>query len=374
MRPVFRFLIIVGCAVVLMLPFFWAFPKDLTLNQLLIGQETLRNNPLSFTTLSDQLKTLYRLGLNELFNEPPSVDYTDPKQFFGYIFSRLPGYAVVYPTETYYYYQVVMPDGKHISGNLRLLDAQDGVMHIGYFDKNDPHNPDTESWAGDFGKAEGVDIKTINPYEFDVTYNEKTVRFKLSSFVHDTPKSLSLLPDEEFVSQIFDESGIRFSLLYNTSTASFYYVVNEDVGINEDIEALDDNYLLGKRTNYIYYRDSEYDRRLLVGVSENEIFQNSYYDGSFDQVPPRLSIKEKLELAYPYVKYRGGIDEHGNFKEIDGSRVAISPYYNYESLEDIKDYQSRCKREEGPSKFWSCLTYEWKKDFHKGLEADGILP
>lgn len=370
MRKPVRFTIGAGLTAVLMLPFFWAFPSDLTLNQLLIGQETLRNNPLSLSTLTEQLKSLYYLGLNELFNEPPIVDYTDPKQFFGYIFSRLPRYAVVYPTETYYYYQVLMPDGRHISGNLRLLDAQDGIIHIGYFDKNNPHDETTENWVGDFGVQDGVTIDTVDEYTFDVTYKGKTVRFALSDFVHEVPRSLSLLPEEEFLSQIFDESGIRFSLLYNSSTASFYYVVNEDVSFNEKTTALGNNYVLGRRTNYVYYDDPQHPRRLLVGVSEAEIMQNSYYDGPFDQVPPRLPIKSKLEAAYPYVKYRGGIDEHGNFKMIESSRVAISAYYNYGSISNLQNYQSRCTREVGVSKFWSCLTYEWKKDFHKGLTEE----
>jgi hypothetical protein len=358
--------------VVLSLPLWFALGDDIVLNQLLIGQAILRRSPMSLATAWDQYHTLYSLGLNELgAHKSEVIAYEEPRNFLGYLWRRLPSYAVVYPTETYYYYQVKMPDGVTISGNLRLLDAGSGIIRIGYFDKNKPHDEESENWVGAFGAEEGMIVRTISPNVFDATYNDKTIRFSLTDFAPVAPQNLKLLPEEEFVSQIFDESGIRFVLLYNTKTSTFYFVINDAVGINEEIQALEGPFSLGERTGYVYYKDSELNRTQLVAVRNDSIYDNSYFDGPFDQVPPRLPIKEKLEAAYPYVVYRGGIDEHGNFNNIPGSRVAISPYFDYDAAQDVPVHFSSCVAKIDPSDRWSCLAYEWKKDFHKTLEGSG---
>jgi hypothetical protein len=354
--------------VLLVIPFFYAFPDTFEVRQYGIAQQILAHNPLNVKELWRTVRSRYSFGVNNLLGSfDTGVDYSDPEKFFGYLFSRFPTYAVVYPTETYYYWTAVMADGKTLSGNMRLLDAQNGVLHIGYFDKNNPHDESSSGWVGDFGPAQGVVIEKIDPNTFDVTYAGKTIRFVLSDFVHDAPKKLTLLPEEDFVAQILDESGIRLFLLYNNQTNSFYFVLNEEASVNENLIEIKDRYLLGKTTSFVYYHDQNYDRKIMVGVSNKEIYNNSYYDGPFDQVPPRLPLKEKLEAAYPYVKYRGGIDEHGNFIALQGSRVAISPYYDYDDITELFNYLGRCNEEEGKSAFWSCLTYEWKKDFHKTL-------
>ena len=354
---------------VLVAPLISGFSQtDFSLNQFFIYNHI--ENP----SMADRFvnwRSAYSLGWQRLSGNVPvnTVDYKKPADFFDYLFKRFPSYAVVYPTETYYYYTAPMADGTVISGNMRLLDAQDGILHIGYFDKNDPHNEGSSGWAADFGPEDGVSIKAISEFVFDVTYQGRTIRFSLSDFLHESPKELQLLAEEEFVSQIQDESGMRFFLLYNNKTASFYYLLNEENGVNETVNEFVDHYLLGSRTNYVYYYDRNYNRKILVGLSKQSIYNNDYYDGPFDQVPPRLPIKEKLEAAYPYVKYRGGIDAHGNFVEQEGSRVAISPYFDYENLSQLKNYLDRCTEDKGKSVFWSCLTYETKKDFHKTLEA-----
>ena len=105
-----------------------------------------------------------------------------------------------------------------------------------------------------------------------------------------------------------------------------------------------------------------------MGVSRKDIFYNNYFDGPFDQVPPRLPLRDKLHAAYPYTNYSGGIDEHGNFHWFKSSRVAISPYYDYLTAKELVSYHQRCHKENNKSAFWSCLAYELKKDFHKTLD------
>ena len=86
-------------------------------------------------------------------------------------------------------------------------------------------------------------------------------------------------------------------------------------------------------------------------------------------MPPRLELKEKLTAAYPYTVYRGGIDAHGNFVNLKEERVAISPYVQYTDINSLLSYLKRCETHTPRGDLWSCLAYEWKKDFHKTLES-----
>lgn len=353
-------------------PILFSRPSNVVLNQFFISDQRLLRGDVFSSPFWEGIIGSYRFGLQQLFGSAPAqnVDYKNPQAFFDYIFTRIPSVARVYPSETYYYYRVQLPDIL-IAGNIRLLDAHLGILHFGYFDANNPHNPASDSWHGDVGKEQGLAVTTINDHTFDVFYQNRTVRFILNDFLTEKPKSLALLPEEEFISQIYDESGSRLALLYNNSTNSFYFVRNPDVVSFERLKEREESIVIGATSGFAYYRDKELNRDLLFGVSTAEIYKNSYYDGPFDQVPPRLPIKAKLEAAYPYVKFRGGIDEHGNFISLEGSRVAISPYVNYESASDLLTRVKDCLIKKETVDMSSCLTYEYKKDFHKTLDVNG---
>jgi len=166
-------------------------------------------------------------------------------------------------------------------------------------------------------------------------------------------------------------------LVFNKKTNSFYYVLNEEQPLTETTEIVDDKITIGERTKFAYYLDSERKRKILFGVDSDNIMKNGYFDGPFDQVPPRLDIRDKLYKAYPYTQYLNGLDPHGNFIDWEGSRVAISPYvdYIYPDFNPLKDEVKECASKVGdkadnktePSLLWSCLTYETKKDFHKTI-------
>lgn len=133
------------------------------------------------------------------------------------------------------------------------------------------------------------------------------------------------------------------------------------------VEGTGGRYLLDRRTDFVFYADARARRTLLVGVSSHNVYENNYFDGPFDQVPPRLPLKEKLEAACPYLKV-DPIDAHGNFTRKEGQRVAISPYLDYSSLDDaIAELTRREKSAVLPSQKWAALTYESKRDFHRTL-------
>ena len=72
--------------------------------------ETLDNryNAASFNEKFHTSVSYYTLALNELFDgrKSASVAFDDPDTVFEYVWNNLPYYAIVYPTEMYYYYQL----------------------------------------------------------------------------------------------------------------------------------------------------------------------------------------------------------------------------------------------------------------------------
>lgn len=295
-----------------------------------------------------------------------AVDFEDPRSVLRHILSRCPGVAVVYPTETYYYYRFEL-DGRRIAGNVRLLDAGTGRLHMGYFDRDDR----TRLRAATFAAADGVMVTTVSEdaraAEYLVEMEGRGVRFVLPRRALARPEGLRLLESEAFISGILDESGVALCLLFNGATSNFYYVLNPAIAPAEELRGIEGSgaaWSLGSRTGFVYYADAKYGRRLLVGVSADNVMENNYGDGPFDQVPPRLALREKLELAYPYVKYRGGIDEHGNFLELKDQRVAISPYQAYHDLGALMEALEKIDRESlVASERWLRMTMEAKQGY-----------
>ncbi len=335
-------------------------------NQFTLELRELSSGSISFEVVTDLIRSSVSEFIENLVtaDRRAQVRFEDPRDVFEFIFENAPRYAVVYPTETYYYYNFDLPN-THVSGNLRLLDAQLGKIHIGYFDRDRPH---AKSYAATFTEKDGVDIKQLGPYLFDVTYKKKTVRFKLNDIAPKPVSGIKILPEEEFVSQIYDESGTKLVLYYNNNTKTFYFLLANRSDAHERLVELTPEFIKGERSDFIYYFDKDYDRTQLVGVYRGNVYANNHFDGPFDQVPPRLQLKEKVNAAYPYTTLAGGIDQHGNFLGFRGTRISISPYYDYDDFNELESYLGRCKTSENKSEFWSCLAYEWKRDFHKTVK------
>jgi len=345
-------------------PFYFSEDESLFLNQFFIQEKMIERNTASAEVFSDYVISKYLFGWNNIMSHENQnqIILDEPKSIFNYVFSKFPSYSVVYPTETYYYFLFDLHN-QTISGNIRLLDADKGIIHLGYFTRDSLEYFNAIS----LDNNDGVNVE-LEDNIAKVTYQNRSIWFKINDSWKNPPKDLEIMYFEEFVSRIRDESSLSLFLFFNNETNSFYYILNEEDGVEDQLIKLNDNYLQGKETKFIFYYDKEFERKVLVGVHKQNILKNNYYDGPFDQVPPRLSIKEKVLDAYPYTAYRGGIDEHGRFLEVPNTRIAITPYDNYESTSELIENQLSCKTFISKSEFWSCLTYEWKKDFHKEVE------
>jgi hypothetical protein len=168
--------------------------------------------------------------------------------------------------------------------------------------------------------------------------------------------------DERFIGPIFDESGIRFLLVYNQRLKAFHYLLDETITPNESFvpSPSTDRILIGKRTGFAFYRDHKLDRKILIGVFEGNSRVNNYYDGPFDQLPDNFIQGESLRNAIldvaPYLK--GRIDRYGS--SFDGeTRYMIAPYVHYAMEDDLLMFHHCAESKEVPAdQYPLCFVYD----------------
>lgn len=280
------------------------------------------------------------LAITRSWPDPPATipptDFDWPPNHHGAISQSWPSnphWPANHLGQTSPLWQPELLGARLVSGNLRLLDADAGVIRYGYFDAHDP----AAFHQGAIGPGQGLRLRRDGVDSWSATFGGRTVRFVLPSRALERSDAVALRENERFVTGVLDESGVAFQLIYNTARHCFYYCINPSMPPADRFVSVggDPRFLVGQETRFVVYRDLIARRDTLVGVLVDNVRRNNCFDGPFDQVPPRLPLREMLEQAYPYVTYRGGIDEHGNFNRIEGERVAISCYQAYERLAEL---------------------------------------
>jgi hypothetical protein len=267
---------------------------------------------------------------------------------FGFVFASLPERVIVYPTENYYYFGFVQ-NGIRYAGNLRL-DARtrdDGKLSFAYYE-------DTSQWYDRSAThyvlldgSHGVTVEKTAPLVYRVSYRGKQVTFALNDLSQVKPPADVLGPDEAFVGPIFDESGIRFFLVYNSNLRLFHYLLDETVKVADQffVAKGSERIVIGKRTGFAFYRDDRLNRKILIGVFEGNWRANNYFDGPFDQLPDNFLQGDTLRNAILAIdpSLEGRIDRFGTAP--DGSaRYMIAPYMAYVTEGDL-DPAARCAAE-----------------------------
>ena len=319
-------------------------------------------------SLAEKPRDYMGLLVNPAAEPLGQVDYDDPFSVLSFVVTQSGNEGTVFPTERYYYYMFQLGH-RTISGNIRFVDAHKEVIHIGYFDTDNPYDWRSQSWTSSDEVSINWDADTSS---CSVSLGNASCVFKIDMSVRNHSPSTELAPEEEFVCCVRDESGYVFSLIYNNAAERFCYVLCDqfehgDMLSEVPLELPSDRYrlLVGHRSRFAFLEDSHMQRRVLIGVSANEIRKNSFYDGPFDQVPPDLPLKDKLEETFPYVVERGGIDEHGNFLALEHQRVAISAYQDYELLGDfVSVVRDGLVLDDQGTASWISLAYDPKEVFH----------
>lgn len=346
-------------------------------NQFMVQRYELQHGRDRPRELGRLVRSAYSSGLNVLSLRPrwraPALD--DAREMFEYVFSWLPSRAIVYPTEAVYYFSLVV-EGRAVWGNVGAASLEQGVVDFSYFTR-----PGEWTSLSTFSLADGVRVTRVSERVHEVTYGGRSVVFELSDSDLERPRRLALIPDEELVGHVLDESAIKFFLLFNRLTWSFYYVLDEEHGASDRLQPLGESLLVGRRTGFVYFPEPDHDRKLLVGVSLHNVMLNNYFDGPCDQVPYRAPLRDRLHLAYPNTMLGDGIDEHGVLVDREPwERVAICAFRRYSSLSDLEELYRGCSPAEPRSVYWSCLTKEWwntpfwRQRMSEALRAEGKTP
>ena len=263
----------------------------------------------------------------------------DKKEMLAFVLQSLPDRVKIYPTENYYYFGFYS-GGVRYAGNIRL-DASDrdkGRLHFAYY-------IDSAEWKGEqpvtyaaMGLEDGVKIEKLERFLYKVTLAERSVTFELNDLLAVRPPETALAPDERFIGPVFDESGIRFFLVYNSKLHLFHYVLDETVPTPDQFTRIKstDRILLGTRTGFALYRDLKRDRKILIGVYEGNMLANNFFDGPFDQLPDNFIEGDDLLTAILEVapNLKGTIDRFGG--SVDGAeRFLIAPYMAYRREEEL---------------------------------------
>ncbi|MBL7728199.1 MAG: hypothetical protein JNM68_10950 [Dinghuibacter sp.] len=295
------------------------------------------------------------------------VQTDSPREVFNYIFSSLPDEVTVYPSENVFYFRNTFM-GKTYDGTITLYprDRDSGRLGFGYVNRKEDRRTqkyyELKGGSHDFTVKDGLLLKKQDTHTYLAEYRDKKVLFRLHVLPDTAPRSLKLLPVEKWVMTTFDESGLQFHAIFNEQVNKFYWVLNEAAFVPESFRPVSTNMYIGDRTEFVFYRDTLRNRKILVGVNGENVMQNNWYDGPFDHLADnriyagKLNLKPMLEKHYP--SYKDKIDNYGHFIGKTGTRVALAPYTVYFSVQDMQFVDSLAKIKTNESDFLSQITVQ----------------
>jgi len=292
-----------------------------------------------------------------------SLPIDDTKAVFAFVLGSLPDRVKVYPTENYYYFRFVH-NGTQYAGNIRLAteNRDQGVVHFAF-------SADFAEWKNEddvhyklFGAKDGVTVTKLEPLVYRITYGEKSVVFELNDLSKVVPPATAVGLDERYIGPVFDDSAVRFFLVYNTKLKLFHYILDETIPPTDTLvrATATDRILIGKRTGLAFYRDHKLERKILIGVFEGNARINNYFDGPFDQLPDNFIQGETLRSAIIEVEpaLKGRIDRFG--ASPDGqTRFMISPYLHYRDEEELMIFHNCAENKElAADLYYACFLVE----------------
>lgn len=300
----------------------------------------------AFTTNEDAIT---EVAIDD-FTAASGFTLSDPKAVFDAVLKRVPPRAMVYPTENYYYFRFVQ-GGIGYAGNIRLdvRDRDEGKLHFAYYREPRLWLPKSPATVADLGAQQGVSVEKLESLLYRVTSGGTSVLFALNDLSGVKLPADSLVGDEQYVGPVFDESGLRFFLVFNRRAKVFHYLLDETAAVADRFTgiATSDRLSIGVRTGFAFYTDHRANRKLLVGVFAENVRLNNYFDGPFDQLPDNFIIGDALRNAILVAepKLAGEIGRLGHFR--DGTRYLIAPYIDYLDLTDLTPIDRCAKRRVG---------------------------
>ncbi len=272
------------------------------------------------------------------------LQISSPKAVFAYVLASLPGRVMVYPTENYYYF-TFLHGGVPYAGNLRLdaMDRDHGKLHFVYFRRQTPWMGTSAVTHMVLGGSQGVEVVKLDQLVYRVKHGMSSVVFELNNLSNLMPPRETLVAGEQYLGPVFDESGIRFFLIYNPRAKIFHYVLDETAPVADRLAptGISDRISIGMRTGFAFYEDHRAARKLLIGVYEESERLNTQFDGPFDQLPDNFIEGDSLKRAILEVEpdLKNKIGRLGHYHD-GATRYMIAPYIRYQELADLAGIHS----------------------------------
>ena len=295
--------------------------------------------------------------------KPANLAIDDPMAVFAFVLDSLPERVKVYPTGNYYYFRFIH-NGLQYAGNLRLdaISREQGKMNFDYY-------VDTTEWKDDLpikhlllGAEQGVTIEKVENLVYRVAYKGKSVVFALNDLSQVKPPPSAIAPDERYLGTIFDESAIRFFLVYNRKLKQFLYILDETEKVPDEFfrAKATDRILIGERTGFAFYRDGKRERKILIGAFAANSFVNNYFDGPFDQLPENVlegdTLRDVILEIEPDLK--GKIDRLGWFNDGSGQYL-VHPYMLYRKLDELSVFHACATSKTVPAAaYYNCFVID----------------
>ena len=307
-----------------------------------------------------------KLHTNEAYVEDVTQATTlavdDPMAVFAFVLNSLPDRVKVYPTENYYYF-TFMHGGAPYAGNIRIeLGDDDKVtVHFAYYQDWSEWRQASPLTHVVVDGSRGVGIEKLERLIYRLSYGGKSVVFALNDLSQVKPPASALAPGEKFIGPIFDESAIRFLLVYNSKLKVFHYILDETVKVADEFfpSRRTDRILIGKRTGFAFYRDRRLERKILVGVYEANYRLNTYFDGPFDQLPDNFIEGETLRQAILEIspRLKGKIDRFGSSPSGE-VRFLIKPYASYQTESELYGVDKCARTRVRAVSYYECFVAE----------------
>src|SRR5262249_6763808 len=158
--------------------------------------------------------------------------------------------------------------GVPIAGNLRFdpRNRDQGKVSFGYFEDNAGWKKDDFERGMELDATQNVLVERVDNLLYRVTYQGTGVLFALNDVWQSKPPAGAIGTDERLIGPVFDESAVRFFLVYNSKAKVFHYILDETISPSDVLEPLarNDRILVGKRTGFAFYRDHRLDRKILI--------------------------------------------------------------------------------------------------------------
>jgi len=160
------------------------------------------------------------------------VSLADPLAVFNTVLRNLPDRVEVYPTENYFYFRFTQNGAVYV-GNIRLAaaDRDQGKVNFAYNEQPTDWNPNPRNHHVVLGQEQGISVEKAGALTYRVEGAGKAVTFMLNDLSAVRLPREMVRADETFLGPVFDESGIRFFLTFNSRLKLCHFLLDETVPV-----------------------------------------------------------------------------------------------------------------------------------------------